>query len=452
MDSNIQQGNSDYRVSQNEQTYKRQQPTKTYSSVLNQTTSIFPSKKQAIIFTALENVKLEDYLVALGAVVQPNNIIFSSRISNNRICIYLASEQILENFMNINHGTIKIDHQIIQARRLITPNERLILSNVSPSIPHDILETELKNLGIKLVSPITFLRIGTTNPDFKHILSFRRQTYISPPDQARVPESILVTHELTSYRIFLSLDQQTCFTCKQIGHQAQNCPTNQNPNEDAENHINETPQTTIHENFLGDTIEDIYFPSIQPNEIFTKSTIVSPIVTPSIETPPTSSQPETSISMTLTTPTPTPSKRTLSEISTPSPQPIFNKPNFEQKKQKKVKTNPPIAQSPTIEELMKPTKAVFEDEASNFSLNYQEVSHFLENVYGSSDPLSVAKTYTSNVSELLDILTKIYPFFTDRKIKARCSKIQNRIKKQLLLETLSDTDASKETDASQVTY
>nr|CAI5866660.1 unnamed protein product [Callosobruchus analis] len=40
-----------------------------------------------------------------------------------------------------------------------------------------------------------------------------------------IPESIEITHEGLKYHVFLSLDSQACFKCKQGGHIAAQCPT-----------------------------------------------------------------------------------------------------------------------------------------------------------------------------------------------------------------------------------
>lgn len=401
--------NSDYRVSQTSQT------TRSYSSVLNQPTTTFPSKKQAIIFPAIENLKLEDYLIALGNIIKPSNIIFSSRISNNRICIYLSKEEILDNFMNTNQGKIQIGEQVLQTRRLITPNVRLLISNVCPSIPHNIIETELQKLRIKLVSQINFIRIGTTNPEFKHILSFRRQAYIAPPERIEIPESIVLSHDQTSYRIFLSIEH-ICYRCKQTGHLATNCPTMELPNN----------EPIYRDNSLTNISTDML-----SNSSLTKE-------------PPKPVSPIKNIQQPLTS-----SKRLLSDIITPSIQTDDNtvntKPNFTPKTTKKPKTSQPLEHPTPIEELMRPTKIMFDQEASSLPLTYQEISDFFENVYGSPDPLSVAKIYTPDIQGLLYTLNKIYPCFTDRKMKARCTKLQNKIKKQLDLEITSDSDSSQET-------
>ncbi|KAI4468403.1 hillarin [Holotrichia oblita] len=96
----------------------------------------FPERDQAVIFDAIENTFKNDYIIAVGELVQPQNIIFASRVSNNRICIYLSSKEF---FMN-THGGIKLNDSIIPARRLVSPAKRIILSNVSLSLPHEILE------------------------------------------------------------------------------------------------------------------------------------------------------------------------------------------------------------------------------------------------------------------------------------------------------------------------
>lgn len=86
---------------------------RTYSSAVS--SPIFPSKEQAIVFSALENTRLQDYLIPLGSIIQPKNIIFSSRLSNNQICIYLSNKQLVETFMN-DYGQIEVNGMVVSAR------------------------------------------------------------------------------------------------------------------------------------------------------------------------------------------------------------------------------------------------------------------------------------------------------------------------------------------------
>uniref|UniRef100_A0A6P7GB56 Uncharacterized protein LOC114340037 n=1 Tax=Diabrotica virgifera virgifera TaxID=50390 RepID=A0A6P7GB56_DIAVI len=145
-----------------------QQNSQSYASITtkNQTSSKFPDKQQAVLFTSIDDVKIEDYLIALGSIVNPKDIIFASRISQNRICIYFSSKQLVDNFLK-NYGSIKISNQILTARKLITPSQRIVLSGVCPStsIPHSILEAELIKLGLNLLSPINFLKINASRPE-----------------------------------------------------------------------------------------------------------------------------------------------------------------------------------------------------------------------------------------------------------------------------------------------
>ncbi|KAG5892997.1 hypothetical protein JTB14_037190 [Gonioctena quinquepunctata] len=102
-----------------------------------------------------------------------------------------------------------------------------------------------------------------------------------------------------------------------------------------------------------------------------------------------------------------------------------------------------------MDELLGPIEPMFEDQSQQYVLTYEELKNFFENIHGSVDPLSVAKSYTSDITGLLNLLHKIYPLLTERKIKTRCTKVQNKIRKQLQLELISDIEDS---DTSQETF
>ncbi|KAH0555268.1 hypothetical protein KQX54_016621 [Cotesia glomerata] len=196
------------------------------SSYVNVTKSQqFPTKEQAIVIDVTPEAQIEDYVVSLAALVKPESIKFVSRISNNRVCIYLANKQIVQDLVK-NHPKIKVNNSIVHIRPLITKNIRVVLSNVCPIIPHDVIEQEFTKLGIKLSSEITFLKV-----------------YITPQDKEKLPETIKIIFEETTYFIYLSTDSISCFICKKEGHLAKNCPT-ENPTTHQEN---EPTQTQAHE-------------------------------------------------------------------------------------------------------------------------------------------------------------------------------------------------------------
>uniref|UniRef100_A0A6P7GZM9 Uncharacterized protein LOC114348958 n=1 Tax=Diabrotica virgifera virgifera TaxID=50390 RepID=A0A6P7GZM9_DIAVI len=64
---------------------------------------------------------------------------------------------------------------------------------------------------------MTFLRAGIQDPQYSHVLGFRRQVYYKPVDNLVITKSILIDFDNTSYRIFLS-DGPTCYLCHQSGH------------------------------------------------------------------------------------------------------------------------------------------------------------------------------------------------------------------------------------------
>jgi hypothetical protein len=121
-------------------------------------------------------------------------------------------------FLIINHPRITLNAQIsIKIRRLIN-HKRIIISNVSPAIPNDDIISQLKYHNIQILSQITHINAGFNITELAHILSFRRQVYINPDDFRKLLNSLLINHENTPHRIFLSDDTLSCYLCKLKGH------------------------------------------------------------------------------------------------------------------------------------------------------------------------------------------------------------------------------------------
>lgn len=367
----------------------------TYVNILNrQPVTSFPKKDQAIIIPAVDNLKIQDYVKAVGTIVQPKNVLFSSRISNNRMCIYLASKETVDIFMK-NNKNIKINDNILEPRRLITPAIRIVLSNVCPTIPHSTLESHLIREGLKLVSPMSFLKMGISEPEYSHVYSFRRQIYIaSTAEDQQIPESLLINYDETTYRIFLSNDSMKCFICKHDNHLANNCPNNQQHN---------IPEGTSNSN---DNIEtkkttsDLLTPIVQQNTSNYNETF------PELQTIP---QNDTF----LTPPSPTLSTKKKRKISNSSEK---------------------ITQ--TSESQIESVRPIFQQNLGIFPLNYDQFNDFLENAIGSTDPLSIARQYTNNINELINMIDSIYPHFSHKAMKSRCT----RLKKKLLILQSAETD------------
>ena len=184
-----------------------------------------PSEEQGIIFQHVEDTKIRDYLMAIyGLIGGPQNIVAASRVSGGRIIIFLASIDIVNRFQS-EHGGFQLGNLSIKTKKLKTPAIKVIISNVSPTIPNSVLETYLTTTyGLQLVSPIAVLRVSPSDDIFSHVISWRRQVYIHPnTDKTKIPTSFQLTYAERSYRIFLTTDSLLCFKCNSKGHKAEDC-------------------------------------------------------------------------------------------------------------------------------------------------------------------------------------------------------------------------------------
>lgn len=218
------QPNEDFQSTVMSQPTTQSQPAPKNTSYANVTSSLsFPRKDQAIILDSIDGITLREYLVSLSSLIPASSIRFISRISNARICIYLDSKKTADNLIDVKKK-IMVKNITLEIRPLVTRNKRIVLSNVCPVIPNYIIEEKFKELKIQILSPISFVKIGVPDPGFAHILSFRRQLYISPEDEKHLPESFQVNFDGTNYWIYISSDSLKCFSCNTTGHIAKNCP------------------------------------------------------------------------------------------------------------------------------------------------------------------------------------------------------------------------------------
>lgn len=218
-----------HNLTTNNTSYTNANPTqKTFAETTANLT--FPKKNQAIIFNTIDGIPQIEYLKAFSLITKPSNIQFASRISNNRFCVYFAHSDIVNDIIN-RYATITVDNHIIDIRRLENQAKRIIISNVSPIIPHAYISDALNLIGINTLTPITFLKAGFSTEELSHIISFRRQTYIKQEDTSKLPSSILIHFDGTDYRIFLTDDILTCYLCKRTGHTSAHCKnTTENSN------------------------------------------------------------------------------------------------------------------------------------------------------------------------------------------------------------------------------
>jgi hypothetical protein len=244
--------------------------TQTYSDIISssRTTKTYPKKNQAILYNALPNTKIADYIFTTGNIVGAESIIAASRISNNRICIYLDSKEKVDGFIS-SSGGITINQIFIPACKLVAPTKKIIFSNVQPCIPDSLLLDQIQALNLKPASTIQDLHLKLENGGkYTHVRSFRRCVYVYSEIELQLPDSFLISFEDENYRIYLSNDQLRCYLCKSFGHVAEKCDNklvesfhatasneSQETNDSSNNEINLPSITTNHDG-KGTNIED----------------------------------------------------------------------------------------------------------------------------------------------------------------------------------------------------
>jgi len=132
----------------------------TFAEIASNTT--LPKVNQAIVFNSINNIKKIEYVSAISKIVPAENIIFVSRISNNRFCVFFNSQAVMENLLK-THSSIHVNGIDNPIRRLINASKRIILSNVYPTIPNQLILNALHQLGIKTTSEITHMKAGFSN-------------------------------------------------------------------------------------------------------------------------------------------------------------------------------------------------------------------------------------------------------------------------------------------------
>lgn len=189
------------------------------------TTFNYPTEEQGIIFQHFEGAKIRDYLLAIYQLVGgASNIVAASRVSGGRVIVFLANKDLVENFQK-KYGGFQFQNTFIKTRKLKAPSTKLIISNVSPTVPNVAIEDLLtKTLKLKLASPISILRVSPQDDLFPHVISSRRQVYVhSTEDLSHIPNLTQLTYADRTFTVFITLDDLTCFKCGSRGHKAENC-------------------------------------------------------------------------------------------------------------------------------------------------------------------------------------------------------------------------------------
>lgn len=376
----------------------------------------FPKRDQGLLIDCVENLNLTDYTSAVGEIVGNKNILYSTRISNNRVCLYLASKELVSNLID-NKPFIQIGETKVNIRPLISKQQRVIFSNVAPPIPHFVLENILENLNIKRAAPITTLRASIAKDGFNHVLSSRRQTYIDPNDVSKIPDLLKINYEDVTYYVYPSTTTLKCFLCKIEGHIAKHCQNKPDSNEDNSINPSQHPinSTTVNNNTSHEEIALSITP-VQTNNTQRNSNHQA------------NNQTGTLPQDLFTMPPPTSNKRPPSSSISTTTENSTKKILRVTKKTKKTTNDPQKPEVYDVLTKLQPISEHIQQNATAYPLNLEGISKFLCESYSNRKIPELARSYTTETASLSVMLQDIHDTITDSTLKSRINRIIKRLK------------------------
>nr|XP_034185710.1 uncharacterized protein LOC117606854 [Osmia lignaria] len=189
-----------------------------------------PKLNQAIILEVKDNIDIEEYLNAVGKIINPREIIFASQQSKF-ICIFLSSPELVDTLVFV-HNQVDIKGHKLKIKSLeITI---IALENVFPTIPNDLIKQKFQQYNIKISEFRCGMLYNKTHPNYSHIRNFTRYIIVNShvPD---LPPILEIVHGGRSYAIKVAI-LKFCSACYKIGHIATYCNfVNSNPEQNSQN-------------------------------------------------------------------------------------------------------------------------------------------------------------------------------------------------------------------------
>lgn len=189
------------------------------------------SRRHGIKLAPVNNVSVEQCVLAVGEVVGCDSILSASRM-NSAVVVFLDT---IEKVNSVVQNAVVIQDTFTPVMPLLQPAKKVILSNVPPFIKDELLLAELSRHG-KVVSQMKKIPFGCKSPLLKHVVCFRRHVYMvlkKDADELNVAFKFRV--DGFDYVVFVTSEIMKCFRCGKEGHIRGECTEKVNDAETVDN-------------------------------------------------------------------------------------------------------------------------------------------------------------------------------------------------------------------------
>ncbi|KAJ3582151.1 hypothetical protein NHX12_015823 [Muraenolepis orangiensis] len=131
------------------------------------------SRRHAVRLSPAAQVSVEECSLAVGEKVGYKSVKFAARM-NRAVVVFLDS---IDKVNSVVESGVAIRDVYTQVMPLFNSARRVMISNAPPFLSNEALGRELGRYGL-LVSPIRMVSLGCKSPHLKHVLSFRRNTFM----------------------------------------------------------------------------------------------------------------------------------------------------------------------------------------------------------------------------------------------------------------------------------
>ena len=176
------------------------------------------TQKHGIVIRLVDFTENEEYLDAISQVVSSKCILAAGRMTKRFVCFFSTLndvEKVVLHGIELNGEHVHVDHYS-------KPANKIVISNVPPCIPNDILRPIIARKG-EIVGEIKPIPLSSSK--YRHIQSFRRSvSVILDRPVENISDSIEIYFDGQSHQIYLSSNQPKCFNCLDFGHISKFCP------------------------------------------------------------------------------------------------------------------------------------------------------------------------------------------------------------------------------------